>query len=64
MRAYVLQVTVGSLEMRKLGSVLNSESGSYTFGNVPKPIFISHSLDEVITMIHFIISLYESKVLP
>ncbi|XP_024363496.1 exocyst complex component SEC5B isoform X5 [Physcomitrium patens] len=56
------KVTVGSLEMRKLGSVLNSESGSYTFGNVPKPIFISHSLDEVITMIHFIISLYESKV--
>jgi len=49
--------------MRKSGSVLHSESGQYPFEEVAESKFTSHCLDEVVTMVHCIISLYESKVL-
>lgn len=56
------KVTGGSLGMRKSGSVLNNESVQYPFEEVAESKFTSHSLDEVVTMVHCIISLYESKV--
>ena len=59
----MLQVTSGSLGMRKSGTVLNNESGQYPFEEVAESKFTSHSLDEVVTMVHCIISLYEAKVL-
>lgn len=56
------KVTGGSMRMRKSGSVLNNESGQYPLEEVAESKFTSHSLDEVVTMVHCIISLYESKV--
>lgn len=61
--SYILQVTGGSRGIRKSGSVLNNESGQYPFEEVAESKFTSHSLDEVATMVHCIISLYESKVI-
>lgn len=52
----------GALGMRKSGSVLNNENGQYPFEEVSESKFTSHSLEEVVTMVHCIISLYESKV--
>lgn len=49
--------------MRKSGSMSNNESVQYPFEEHAESKFTTHSLDEVVTMVHCIISLYESKVL-
>lgn len=53
----------GGLSMRKSGSLSNNESVQYPFEEHAESKFTTHSLDEVVTMVHCIISLYESKVI-